>query len=336
MKIVVDNKIPYIRETLAKITDNVVYMSGNEINSETVKDADALITRTRTRCDRQLLEGSRVKFIGTATIGFDHIDTEFCNKAGIVWKNCPGCNAGAVEQYVHAVLTLLKEEKGLKLENVCMGIIGVGHVGSRIMSLAKKLGMKIMLNDPPRKDNGESEFVDLYTIAAECDVITFHTPLIKEGKYKTFHLADKDFFASLRKKPVIINTSRGEVVDTSAILDAINEKRVSEVIIDVWENEPHINLDLLHKVYVGTPHIAGYSSDGKLNATIMTLKSLCEFFHLDVDINLSLDEDFREENIIDNKDDILSCYNPKNDYSVLLSHPEDFEKIRGNYKLRKE
>ena len=336
MKIVVDNKIPYIRETLAKITDNVVYMSGNEINSETVKDADALITRTRTRCDRQLLEGSRVNFIGTATIGFDHIDTEFCNKAGIVWKNCPGCNAGAVEQYVHAVLTLLKEEKGLKLENVCMGIIGVGHVGSRIMSLAKKLGMKIMLNDPPRKDNGESEFVDLYTIAAECDVITFHTPLIKEGKYKTFHLADKDFFASLRKKPVIINTSRGEVVDTSAILDAINEKRVSEVIIDVWENEPHINLDLLHKVYVGTPHIAGYSSDGKLNATIMTLKSLCEFFHLDVDINLSLDEDFREENIIDNKDDILSCYNPKNDYSVLLSHPEDFEKIRGNYKLRKE
>lgn len=336
MKIVVDNKIPYIRETLAKITDNVVYMSGNEINSETVKDADALITRTRTRCDRQLLEGSRVKFIGTATIGFDHIDTEFCNKAGIVWKNCPGCNAGAVEQYVHAVLTLLKEEKGLKLENVCMGIIGVGHVGSRIMSLAKKLGMKIMLNDPPRKDNGESEFVDLDTIAAECDVITFHTPLIKEGKYKTFHLADKDFFATLRKKPVIINTSRGEVVDTSAILDAINEKRVSEAIIDVWENEPHINLDLLHKVYVGTPHIAGYSSDGKLNATIMTLKSLCEFFHLDVDINLSLDEDLREENIIDNKDDILSCYNPKNDYSVLLSHPEDFEKIRGNYKLRKE
>lgn len=336
MKIVVDNKIPYIRETLAKITDNVVYMSGNEINSETVKDADALITRTRTRCDRQLLEGSRVKFIGTATIGFDHIDTEFCNKAGIVWKNCPGCNAGAVEQYVHAVLTLLKEEKGLKLENVCMGIIGVGHVGSRIMSLAKKLGMKIMLNDPPRKDNGESEFVDLDTIAAECDVITFHTPLIKEGKYKTFHLADKDFFATLRKKPVIINTSRGEVVDTSAILDAINEKRVSEAIIDVWENEPHINLDLLHKVYVGTPHIAGYSSDGKLNATIMTLKSLCEFFHLDVDIYLSLDEDLREENIIDNKDDILSCYNPKNDYSVLLSHPEDFEKIRGNYKLRKE
>ncbi len=336
MKIVVDNKIPYIRETLAKITDNVVYMSGNEINSETVKDADALITRTRTRCDRQLLEGSRVKFIGTATIGFDHIDTEFCNKAGIVWKNCPGCNAGAVEQYVHVVLTLLKEEKGLKLENVCMGIIGVGHVGSRIMSLAKKLGMKIMLNDPPRKDNGESEFVDLDTIAAECDVITFHTPLIKEGKYKTFHLADKDFFATLRKKPVIINTSRGEVVDTSAILDAINEKRVSEAIIDVWENEPHINLDLLHKVYVGTPHIAGYSSDGKLNATIMTLKSLCEFFHLDVDINLSLDEDLREENIIDNKDDILSCYNPKNDYSVLLSHPEDFEKIRGNYKLRKE
>lgn len=336
MKIVVDNKIPYIRETLAQITDNVVYLPGNEINHEIVKDADALITRTRTRCDRQLLEGSSVKFIGTATIGFDHIDTEYCKEAGIVWKNCPGCNAGAVEQYVHAVLALLEKEKGLELKDACIGIVGVGHVGSRIMSLAERLGMKVMLNDPPRKDNGDSGFVDLDTIARECDIITFHTPLIKEGRYKTFHLADSNFFGLLQKKTVLINTSRGEVIDTSAVLNAISEQKISEAVIDVWENEPHINMELLHKVYIGTPHIAGYSADGKLNATVMTLKSLCEFFHLNVNIDLSLGNNIEAQSSSGFKDDILSCYNPKNDYSVLLSHPEDFEKIRGNYKLRKE
>lgn len=336
MKIVVDNKIPYIRETLAKITEDVIYLPGNEINAESVKDADAIITRTRTQCNRQLLEGSSVKFIGTATIGFDHIDTDYCKQAGIVWKNCPGCNSGAVEQYIDAVISLLKKEKGLNADNICMGIVGVGNVGSRIMSLAKRYGMNVLLNDPPRKDCGESDFVDIDTIVRECDIITFHTPLIKEGKYKTYHLADDNFFNSLRKKPVIINTSRGEVIDTNAILNAIRKNCVSETIIDVWENEPNINLELLNKVYIGTPHIAGYSIDGKYNATMMTLKSLCDFFQINLDIDSSLPENIKTLGPSDKKDNILSCYNPKNDYNILIAHPEDFEKIRGNYNLRKE
>ncbi len=336
MKIIVDNKIPYIRETLAKITDNVIYLPGNEITAASVKDADALITRTRTKCDRQLLEGSNIKFIGTATIGFDHIDTEYCKEAGIIWRNCPGCNAGAVEQYIHAVLTLLQKEKGIVPEETCIGIVGVGNVGSRIMSLANRLKMKVLLNDPPRKDKGEKGFVDLNTIAEECDIITFHTPLIKEGSYRTFHLADRTFFGKLRKNPIIINTSRGEVVDTQAILDAINKKRISDAIIDVWENEPNINLELLRKVFIGTPHIAGYSEDGKLNATVMTLKSLCEYFKLDIKTDLSLPVNDSPENNKKDIDNILSHYNPKDDYKLLLSHPEEFEKIRGNYKLRKE
>lgn len=336
MKIVVDNKIPYIRETLAKITDNVVYLPGNEIDAESVKDADALITRTRTKCNKQLLEGSNVKFIGTATIGFDHIDTEYCKEAGITWKNCPGCNAGAVEQYVHAVLSLLEKEKGMDLANTCIGIVGVGHVGSRIMRLAERLGMKVLLNDPPRKDSGEKGFVDLETLARECDIITFHTPLIKDGKYKTFHLADRQFFESVRKRPVIINTSRGEVIDTEAILDALNKGLISEAVIDVWENEPNINLELLKRVFVGTPHIAGYSADGKFNATTMTLKSLCDFFGIDMNIDLSLPEDLIKPESSVSENDILLNYNPKNDYNILLAHPEDFEKLRGNYRLRKE
>ena len=150
MKVIVDNKIPYIREVMPHVADDVIYLPGEGFTPEAVKDADALIIRTRTRCNRQLLEGSRVRFIGTATIGFDHIDTDYCRNAGITWSNCPGCNAGAVEQYVHASLLLLEQEKGIRLSEACLGIIGVGHVGSRIAAMAQRLGMRVLLNDPPR------------------------------------------------------------------------------------------------------------------------------------------------------------------------------------------
>lgn len=336
MKIIVDNKVPYIRETLEKIADQVIYLPGKDITHDIVKDADALITRTRTKCNRELLEGSNIKFIGTATIGFDHIDTEFCKRANITWKNCPGCNAGAVEQYVHAVLLLLEKEKGINLKNSCIGIIGVGHVGTRIRNMAERLGMKILLNDPPRNDNGEKGYVDLQTIADNCNIITFHTPLIREGKYKTYHLADKDFFGLLKRKPVIINTSRGEVIDTNAILDALNNNTISEAVIDVWENEPNINIDLLNKVFIGTPHIAGYSADGKINATRMTLESLCQFFNINTEINISLPPDPNAPYSDDENTRILQQYNPHDDCEALRSHTQMFEQLRGDYKLRRE
>ena len=336
MKIIVDNKVPYIRETLEKIADQVIYLPGKDITHDIVKDADALITRTRTKCNRELLEGSNIKFIGTATIGFDHIDTEFCKRANITWKNCPGCNAGAVEQYVHAVLLLLEKEKGINLKNSCIGIIGIGHVGTRIRNMAERLGMKILLNDPPRNDNGEKGYVDLQTIADNCNIITFHTPLIREGKYKTYHLADKDFFGLLKRKPVIINTSRGEVIDTNAILDALNNNTISEAVIDVWENEPNINIDLLNKVFIGTPHIAGYSADGKINATRMTLESLCQFFNINAEINISLPPDPNAPYSDDENTRILQQYNPHDDCEALRSHTQMFEQLRGDYKLRRE
>lgn len=336
MKIIVDNKVPYIRETLEKIADQVIYLPGKDITHDIVKDADALITRTRTKCNRELLEGSNIKFIGTATIGFDHIDTEFCKKANITWKNCPGCNAGAVEQYLHAVLLLLEKEKGIKLKDSCIGIIGVGHVGSRIRNMAERLGMKVLLNDPPKKDNGEKGYVDLRTIADNCNIITFHTPLIREGEYKTYHLADQNFFRMLKKKPVIINTSRGEVIDTTAILDALNNNTISEAVIDVWENEPNINTELLNKVFIGTPHIAGYSADGKINATRMTLESLCQFFNINTEINISLPPDPNAPYSDDENTRILQQYNPHDDCKALRSHTQMFEQLRGDYKLRRE
>lgn len=336
MKVIIDNKIPYIKGVIEQMADEVIYLPGQDFTPDIVRDADALITRTRTRCNRELLENSKVRFIGTATIGFDHIDTEYCRKAGIAWSNCPGCNAGAVEQYIHSILLLLQNERGIDLTRACIGIVGVGHVGNRIQLLAEELGMKVLLNDPPRAEQGEKGFVDLHTLAEECDMITLHTPLVKEGSHPTFHLADESFFQSLKKQPYLINTSRGEVVDTEAILRALDCKQIAGAVIDVWENEPHIDLDLLHRVFIGTPHIAGYSADGKANATRMVLEAFCQFFGIQKTFCISLP---RYEHIPYSMDkDIrqLQMYNPHQDYDALLAHPERFEQLRGDYPLRRE
>lgn len=323
MKVIVDNKIPYIKEAINRIADEVVFLPGADFTKEAVKDADALIVRTRTRCNRELLEGTQVKFIATATIGYDHIDTEYCREAGITWTNCPGCNAGSVEQYVRSVLGLLQRKKGLDLKNATIGIVGVGHVGSRVARTAKLLGMRVLLNDPPRADKGESGFVDLATIARECDVITFHTPLIQEGIYRTYHLVDKDFLFSLKRAPYLINSSRGEVVDTASLLASLAAGKVKDVVIDTWENEPRISRDLLEAAFLATPHIAGYSADGKANATRMSLEALCRFFGMEVEFEITPPEG-------------PSDYDPTRDSEWLKADPEKFEWFRGNYPIRRE
>ena len=336
MKVVVDNKIPFIREAIERIADEVVYLPGSSFTAEDVRDADALVIRTRTRCNRELLEGSNVKYIATATIGFDHIDVSYCREAGIVWQNCPGCNAGSVEQYLHSVLLLLKHRKGVNIGNLCLGIVGVGHVGTRIQSMARSLGLRVLLNDPPRADKGEDGFVDLSVLARECDIITFHTPLNKDGKYKTYHLADADFFATLQRRPIIVNTSRGEVIETSALLDALNAGQVKDAVIDTWEHEPGINLELLGKVFLGTPHIAGYSADGKSNATRMSLEGLCNFFHIEASFDIIPPALPAVSYSSDPEEAFLQVYDPTRDSDALKQHPEEFEHLRGNYPLRRE
>ena len=323
MKVIVDNKIPYIKGVIEKIADEVVYLPGGDFTKELVKDADALIVRTRTLCNRELLEGTQVKFIATATIGYDHIDTAYCQEMGIEWTNCPGCNAGSVEQYVCSSLQLLSSKKGLDLKNATLGVIGVGHVGSRVVRMAESLGMRVLQNDPPRADKGESGFVDLDTIARECDVITFHTPLIREGKYRTFHLADEDFFFGLHRAPFVINSSRGEVVDTASLLVALSAGRVKDAVIDTWEYEPMISRELMEVAFLATPHIAGYSADGKANATRMSLEALCQFFGVEADFQIVPQE---------GPDD----YDPTLDSEWLKNAPEKFEWFRGNYPVRRE
>ena len=323
MKVIIDHKIPYIKEAIEKIADDVVYLPGNAFTKENVKDADALIVRTRTKCNRDLLEGSQVKFIATATIGYDHIDTEYCREAGITWTNCPGCNAGSVEQYVHSVLLLLGEKKGLDLKNATIGVVGVGHVGSRVARMAEELGMKVLLNDPPRAEQGESGFVDLATIARECDVITFHTPLNREGIYRTYHLVDEDFLFSLERTPFVINSSRGEVVDTASLLVALAAGKVKAAVVDTWEYEPRISRELMEVAFLATPHIAGYSADGKANATRMSLEALCRFFGIEANFCILPPEGPKG-------------YNPTQDSEWLKASPEKFEWFRGNYPLRRE
>lgn len=336
MKVIVDNKIPYIAGEIEKIADKVVYLPGDAFTKEEVKEADALVVRTRTHCNRDLLEGSQVKFIVTATIGFDHIDTEYCHEAGIAWTNCPGCNAGSVEQYIHSVLLLLKREKGLKLEEATLGIVGVGHVGSRVKRMAESLGMKVLLNDPPRADKGEKGFVDLRTIASESDVITFHTPLIKEGIYRTYHLVDKDFLFSLKRNPVIINSSRGEVVDTASLLIALSAGKVKDAVIDTWEYEPRISRELMEVAFLATPHIAGYSADGKANATRMSLEALARFFGVEADFCVMPPEYSGIQFSDDAEEAYLQAYNPTRDSEWLKKCPEKFEWFRGSYPLRRE
>ena len=338
MKVIVDNKIPFIKEAIEKIADEVVYVPGKDLTPSLVKDADALIIRTRTHCNRGLLEGSKVKFIATATIGFDHIDTEYCREAGITWTNAPGCNSASVAQYLHSSLILLQESKGINLSEATIGIIGVGNVGSKVVKVAQELGMRVLLNDLPREDKeGKQNFSSLQTLAKECNVLTFHVPLYKEGKYRTYHLADAAFFQSLKQKPVIINTSRGEVIETDALLNALETKLISDAIIDVWENEPAINLTLLKKVFLGTPHIAGYSADGKANATRMSLDALCRYFNIQADYLIIPPAPSQPQITAETLSDAyLQIYDPRQDSNALKTHPELFEKLRGDYPLRRE
>ena len=338
MKIIIDNKIPFIREAASHIADEVVYLPGKDFTPEVVRDADALIIRTRTHCNRSLLEGSQVKFIATATIGFDHIDTAYCHEAGITWTNAPGCNSASVAQYIESSLLLLQLNQGRKLSEMIIGIIGIGNVGSKVASVARNLGMQVLQNDLPREEKeGSAAFTSLEEIAKKADVITFHVPLYKEGDYKTFHLADDVFFETLERKPILINTSRGEVVATNALLNALRTGSISEAIIDVWENEPGINLELLDRVMIGTPHIAGYSADGKANATQMSLDALCRYF--DIRANYVITPPPPESYIIqasNREEALLAIYDPRRDSDALKSHPECFEQLRGDYPLRRE
>ena len=354
MKIIADANIPFVAECFSSIGE-VKVAGGREITPGIVGDADVLLVRSITPVGADLLTGSKVRFVATATIGFDHIDVDFLRRNNIGFASAPGSNANSAAEYVIAGLLEMGRKYEIDLEEKSIGIIGVGNVGSRVANKCAALGMQIYLNDPPlQRDTGEGKYLLLKELF-DCDFITLHTPLTFEGVDKTYHLADEKFFKSLKERCVFVNASRGGVVDSEALKTAIRSGRLRAVLLDVWENEPNIDMELLETVDIGTPHIAGYSLDGKIAGMIMIYKAVCEYFGLEAEFEI---EDFlpepavrqlRIETSTNNEQDALAdavqkIYNIREDDARLRrvcdkpveKRGEFFDSLRKNYPVRRE
>jgi erythronate-4-phosphate dehydrogenase len=347
MQIIADDKIPYLKGVLEPYA-YIVYMPGPLIDKEAVLKADALLIRTRTRCNASLLEGTAVKFIATATIGFDHIDTAYCERSNIFWTNAPGCNSGSVQQYIASTLATIAIDTNLSLRGKTLGIVGVGNVGSKVEKTARALGMNVLLNDPPRaRKEDPGLFVPLAELLEKSDIVTIHVPLNREGEDKTFHLFGREILHKMKPGAWLINSSRGEVVETDEMKQVLKENFLRGSVLDVWEQEPHIDPELLDLVYIGTPHIAGYSADGKANGTAMSVQALSRFFKLPLQnwYPQSVPKPQNDGFLLDAKgktpemcslDAILRTFKVKEDDARLRNSPESFEKLRGSYPLRRE
>ncbi|HUT31035.1 MAG TPA: 4-phosphoerythronate dehydrogenase [Sedimentisphaerales bacterium] len=280
VKIIADENIPFVAECFSTIGE-VRTLKGREITPTLVSDADVLVVRSITRVDSNLLAGSKVQFVGTATIGFEHVDVDYLAQKNITFASAPGSNANSVAEYIVAALLSVGQKKGIEIEGKSIGIVGVGNVGSRVEKKAKALGMEVYLNDPPlQRQTGDPKYLPIEDLF-DCDFITLHTPLTFEGIDKTFHLAAEKFFKSLKPGCVFINTARGAVTDTGALKTAVNSGKLGGTILDVWENEPNIDVELLRMVDLSTPHIAGYSLDGKIAGMIMIYNAACKYFGLE-------------------------------------------------------
>ena len=272
MKIVADVDVPFLKGVFEPYAE-VVYKKGPEIGNEDVVDADALILRTRTKCDAALLEDSKVSIIATATIGTDHVDFEYCREHGIHVKNAAGCNAGGVMQYVFSALYGVAARKGIKIDGSTIGIIGVGNVGSKIERMARYLGFNVLRCDPPRAEaEGPEGFCSLEHLLANSQIVTMHVPLDES----TRKMADASFFALMQPGAIFINAARGEVVDEEALKETM--PKFGAVVIDTWNNEPKVDEELVDMVDIATPHIAGYSYQGKQTGTAMAVQAVARHF----------------------------------------------------------
>lgn len=329
MKIVIDKHIPFINGVVEPVA-NVVYAAANDIDAAMVKDARALVVRTRTRCDASLLHGSRVEMICTAAIGLDHIDMDYCRDNHIDVANAPGCNAPAVAQWTLATIARWLAKCRRTPADTTLGVVGVGHVGSIVARWAERAGMTVLRNDPPRAAReGETGFSSIDRLLSHCDIITFHTPLTRHGAHATIHLCDERFLARASRCRLILNAARGGIIDEHALA-----AWHGDVAIDCWENEPLINSDLLRRCFVGTPHIAGYSLEGKQRATAAAIGALARHFGWSLTLPFTPpgndDEAFTLEHI-------AKSYDPLADTALLRrDNGSGFETLRNHYELRHE
>ncbi len=354
LKIVADGGIRFVREYFSSIGE-VKLVPGLDITPEIVRDADVLVVRTITPVNAELLAGSRVSFAATSTAGFDHLDLKYLHEHNIGFACGPGSNANSVAEYVVTVLLETAGKGGFSLQDKSIGVIGVGNIGGNMARKAAGLGMKVYLNDPPlRRQTGDTRYLPLEKLF-DCDFITLHTPLTREGTDKTFHLADEKFFKSLKPGCMFINTARGAVTDTTALKAAINAGKLKAVVIDVWENEPDIDTELLGMVDIGTPHIAGYSLDGKLKAVVIVYIKACEHFGIEQEYTFEsfLPEPDLPQLRINGKgradetvllEAVRKVYDIREDHrqlQVILDKPaekrvEYFEELRSDYHIRRE
>ncbi len=329
MKILIDSAIPYIKGVFEPYAE-VVYLDGKAFKPQDVASADALIIRTRTRCDESLLKNSQVKIISTATIGFDHIDLDYCALHGIQVTTAQGCNAAGVLQWVASTLVHLSRKQGWQPQERTLGIVGVGHVGSLVEQYAQAWGFRILRCDPPRKEREGGDFITLEELLSASDIVTLHTPL----DATTFHMINPQTISLMKPNATLINASRGEVAQSEALLGADQT-----LCLDVWEGEPDINRLVLEKSTISTPHIAGYSAQGKANATKSVVEALARHFNLPIRdwYPPQVKPVVRKDITWDELSQTINKYcDIERESQQLKSAANDFESLRNNYNYREE
>jgi erythronate-4-phosphate dehydrogenase len=355
MKIVCAETVLLGREAFSNAGTTVV-IPDREITRDDLLDADALLVRSKTKINAQLLRGTPVQFAGSATAGTDHMDTAWLESNGIYWCASPGCNANSVSEYVIAALLVLGRRHGLDLESRTIGVIGCGQVGSRVAAKCEALGMRVLRNDPPLAAlSADPDFLPLETVLAESDIVTLHVPLVKDGPWPTLRMADYRFFEQLRPGAIFINSARGCVCDYDALLDARQSGTVSRMVIDVWNPEPAFRLDVLTMADLASPHIAGHSFEGKINGTIACYNELCNFFEIprkwDVSASLPAPQVPVIETACNGRDDeellnglVKPVYDIEVDDSLIreaaaadeIARARNFDALRKNYRTRRE
>lgn len=348
MKILVDENMPYAEALFGRLGD-VQTVAGRAIPAPALALADALMVRSITRVDGALLDGSRVKFVGTATAGTDHVDEDWLAQAGIGFSAAPGCNAIAVVEYVFSALLWLAQRDGFALRDKTVGIIGVGNVGGRLQRRLNAFGVRTLLCDPPLAEAGApGDWQPLETLVAEADVLTFHTPLTRAGRHATWHLVDEALLAALPADRIIINACRGAVVDNAALLQALESDKPLSVVLDVWEPEPALSLPLLARVDIGTAHIAGYTLEGKARGTTQVFDAYSAYVGSDERASLAAllpppaVERIRLRGAIDEEALRLLAhlvYDVRRDDMQLrraAGLPGEFDRLRKNYYQRRE
>ena len=332
MKLIIDDAC-YAYDEIFSQFGEITTMAGRDINTESVKDVDVLIVRSRTKVNQDLLEGSNVKFVGSTVAGLDHVDQDYLKENNITFFSAQGCNSMAVAEFVISAIVNLANELNFDYTQKTLGIIGVGNVGSRLAAKAYVMGIKTLLNDPIRQENENlPNFVDLDT-ALSADMVTFHTPLTFDGKYPSFNLLNEHNFHNINKKTILFNAARGGVIN-----EKIWEKTQTMVnIIDCWENEPNINQNLQKNAYWATPHIAGHSVDAKFMGSFMVYEALCDFSGQEQDksiVNLINPGalKLKSDNLLDSLNEV---YDFKKD-TVAIKNIENFEYYRRNYPIRYE